>query len=185
MKQRPKWSTVVIALGVIAALGIASPVFGVSKNIKKAIKKEVSKQIAKATGPAGAPGAPGAPGAVRAYGKVSNHADAPCSPNCNVSRSSGISTATHTATGVYCVHVPGVSAVDVAAVVAVDYTATASPKGNTSAMVSNPCDGTGFEVRTERQAPIDVEDDPAPDGAESVADNAVPHDGVSFTIMVP
>jgi hypothetical protein len=62
MQRRPKWSTVTIALGVIAVLAIASPVFGVSSSIKKAIKKEVSKQIADATGPAGPPGATGATG---------------------------------------------------------------------------------------------------------------------------
>ena len=62
MKRRPKWSHVTIALGVIAALAIASPVFGggsSNKAIKKAVKKEVAKQIGKATGPQGAPGQPG------------------------------------------------------------------------------------------------------------------------------
>lgn len=47
---------------MIAALAIASPVFGggsSNKAIKKAVKKEVAKQIGKATGPQGAPGQPG------------------------------------------------------------------------------------------------------------------------------
>jgi hypothetical protein len=63
MKWRPKWSTVTIALAVIAALAIASPVLGLSNSIKKAIKKEVTKQIAKASGPAGANGTDGTNGA--------------------------------------------------------------------------------------------------------------------------
>jgi hypothetical protein len=62
MRWRAKWSHVAIALAVIAALAIASPVFGLSQNIKRAIKKEVSNQIADATGPAGPPGPPGAAG---------------------------------------------------------------------------------------------------------------------------
>ena len=47
---------------MIAALAIASPVFGggsSNKAIKKAVKKEVAKQIVKATGPQSAPGQPG------------------------------------------------------------------------------------------------------------------------------
>ena len=59
MKWRAKWSHVVIVLGLIAALAIASPAFGISKSIKKAIKREVAKQIGKATGPAGANGTNG------------------------------------------------------------------------------------------------------------------------------
>jgi hypothetical protein len=59
MRSRPSWTHVVVALGVIAALAIAAPAFGVSKSIKKAIKAEVAKQIGNATGPPGAPGANG------------------------------------------------------------------------------------------------------------------------------
>jgi hypothetical protein len=62
MKRRPKWSTVTMALAVIAALAIASPVLGLSSSIKRAIKKEVSKQVASATGPVGATGPQGIPG---------------------------------------------------------------------------------------------------------------------------
>jgi hypothetical protein len=62
MKWRPRWSTVTIALAVIAALAIASPVLGISKSIKKAIKREVARQIANATGPAGPAGSNGAQG---------------------------------------------------------------------------------------------------------------------------
>ena len=62
MNWRPKWSTVTIALAVIAALAIASPVLGVSKSIKKAVKKEVTKQVANATGPQGSQGPQGAQG---------------------------------------------------------------------------------------------------------------------------
>jgi hypothetical protein len=62
MKWRVRWSHVTIALAVIAALAIASPVFGLDKGIKKAIKKEVAKQIGKATGPPGPAGANGSDG---------------------------------------------------------------------------------------------------------------------------
>jgi hypothetical protein len=59
--RRPKWSTVVIALALIAVLAIASPALSVS--IKKLVKKEVAKQISKAQGPAGPQGPPGPAGA--------------------------------------------------------------------------------------------------------------------------
>ena len=62
MKRTPKWSQVVIALGVIAALAIAVPAFGVNKSIKKLIRKEVSRQIGKATGPPGPAGTNGTNG---------------------------------------------------------------------------------------------------------------------------
>jgi hypothetical protein len=54
---------VLLGLAVIAAVAIASPVFGLSSSLKKAIKKEVSKQLAKTSGPSGPPGAAGQPGA--------------------------------------------------------------------------------------------------------------------------
>jgi hypothetical protein len=63
MNWRPGWTQVTIALAVIAALAIASPVFGGSKGTKKAIKKEVARQIGNARGPVGPAGAPGASGA--------------------------------------------------------------------------------------------------------------------------
>ena len=52
-ERRPRGTTVVIALAVIAALAVVSPVFGLSGSIKKAIRKEVAKQIGTAKGPAG------------------------------------------------------------------------------------------------------------------------------------
>jgi hypothetical protein len=53
---------VLTCLAVIAALAIASPVFGLPSSIKKAIKKEVSKQLAGKTGPQGPQGSQGPPG---------------------------------------------------------------------------------------------------------------------------
>ena len=96
--MRAKWSHVAIALAVIAALAIASPVFGISTSIKKAIKKEVSKQVSKATGPAGPPGAngtKGADGTARAYGRVSSLGA--------LSRSKNVASVTKPDTGIYCI----------------------------------------------------------------------------------
>src|ERR1700730_3318098 len=88
MTRRPKWSHVTIALAVIAALAIASPVFGLSKNIKKAISKEVSKQLAGKSCPAGANGVNGtngtngANGTARAYALVASYTISACAPGC-------------------------------------------------------------------------------------------------------
>ncbi len=94
--KRPRWRTVVVALGLIAALAIASPVFGVS--IKKLVKKEVAKQISKAQGPAGAPGLDGT---ARAGGRVVG-SDASISPG----TAFGGLEATKSAAGGYCIRVP-------------------------------------------------------------------------------
>jgi hypothetical protein len=59
---RPRWTTVVVSLGVISALMVASNAFGISSSLKKAIKKEVAKQLAGKTGPAGANGTNGTNG---------------------------------------------------------------------------------------------------------------------------
>jgi hypothetical protein len=69
-KRGPKWSTITIALAVIAAVAVASPALGgpsLRSLVKKVVKKEVTKQISKASGPAGATGGAGAqgPGALR------------------------------------------------------------------------------------------------------------------------
>jgi hypothetical protein len=103
MKRRVRWSHVVITLGVIAALAIAAPSFGLGKSIKKAIRKEVSKQIAKATGPAGPAGANGTNGTARAYALVNGNA--PGSANTvDESHSMNITDAnvTHPFTGTWC-----------------------------------------------------------------------------------
>jgi hypothetical protein len=103
MKRRVRWSHAVITLGVIAALAIAAPSFGLGKSIKKAIRKEVSKQIAKATGPAGPAGTNGANGTARAYALVIGNA-AGSTDTVDESRSKNITDAnvTHPFTGTWC-----------------------------------------------------------------------------------
>jgi hypothetical protein len=44
MKRRPKWGTVVIALGLVAALAMVSPALG-GPSLQSLVKKEVSKQL--------------------------------------------------------------------------------------------------------------------------------------------
>jgi hypothetical protein len=61
MRSRPRWSHVVIALGVIAALTIASPVFGLGKGIKKAIRKESRSSSRRQPALPGRPAPPGRP----------------------------------------------------------------------------------------------------------------------------
>ncbi|MGZ5312221.1 MAG: hypothetical protein ACXWZK_10985 [Solirubrobacterales bacterium] len=108
MKRRPKWSHVTIALGVIAALAIASPVFGggsSNKAIKKAVKKEVAKQIGKATGPQGAPGqgAPGQPGSAVAFVFVKqNSAGATDTVDESLSKNITDANVTHPVDGFWC-----------------------------------------------------------------------------------
>jgi hypothetical protein len=173
MGWRPRWTTVVLVLGLVGALTVASPGFGIS--LRKLVKKEVAKQISHAQGPAGAngaPGAPGAPGTARAYGRVSSHSSSPCAPNCGLSISKGISNVTRSDVGDYCVHVPGIDAHNVSAVASVDWGDTASPEGNASAMVYTFCSGNGFEVQTER----------LPTSGTIAADAA---DNVGFTIVIP
>jgi hypothetical protein len=166
----------VIALAVIAALAIASPVFGLSQSLKKAIKKEVSKQVAKATGPAGPAGANGtngADGTARAYALVYAQSSVACSPNCLIARSRGISTVTHLNVGHYCVHGPGIDPTAVSPAVTVDWGATTNPEGNASAMTGEPCDSnSGFSVFTERHS-------------DTTATNAAPADDIGFTIVIP
>jgi hypothetical protein len=167
---------VVIALGVIAAIAIASPVFGLSQSLKKAIKKEVSKQIAKATGPAGPAGANGANGAngtARAYALVYAQTSVACSPNCLIARSNGVSTVTRINVGHYCIHAPGIDPLAVSVAVTVDWGGTANPEGNASAMTGEPCDSnSGFSVFTERHS-------------DTSATNAAPADDIAFTIVIP
>ena len=166
---------VVIGLAVIAALAIASPGFGLS--ISKMIKKEVAKQIAKAQGPAGANGlngtngTNGAAGTARAYGEVNSNAGVPCSPDCGLSRSKGITNVTHIGTGSYCVHAPGIDGNSVSAVADPAYGPTNSPEGNANALTFTNCSGAGFQVQTTRINP-----------ATAIAGAA---DDVGFTIVIP
>jgi len=186
MTWRPKWGHVVIALAVIAALAIASPVFGLDKSIKKAIKKEVAKQIGKATGPAGANGTNGT---ARAYARVLPPAAVPCvldgGSGCHHDHDRGAAAVTHTGSGSYCVTAPGISPVAVPAVVSVDISTTPA-SGNTSAIVDteSSCVGDGFRVFTDRHPSTAVRN-AADNGSINVAGNAVAADDVGFTIVIP
>jgi hypothetical protein len=181
MKWRAKWSHVVIVLGLIAALAIASPAFGISKSIKKAIKREVAKQIGKATGPAGVNGtngANGASGTARAYARVLPPDVVPCvldpGSGCHFDHDKGVTTVTHTGSGAYCVAAPGISP-------------DATPaSGNASAIVDTEslCTGNAFQVNTQRQPSTAVRN-AADNGSINVAGNAVAADDVGFTIVIP
>jgi hypothetical protein len=190
MRRRPRWSHVVISLGVIAALAIAMPAFGVSISIKKAIKKEVAKQISSAKGPAGSNGTNGTnglDGTARAYAKVPANDAIPCSPGCMVQFAKGVSGVTHPSLGIYCVTAPGVDPAAVAPAVTVEWGSTASPEGNASAMVRTShtdCPGA-FEVITDRQPSTTVCTSGACGSTASVAGDASTADDVGFTIVIP
>jgi hypothetical protein len=139
MKSRPRWSHVTIALGVIAALAIASPVFGLSKSIKKAINKEVAKQISKATGPAGANGT------ARAYGQVS--------PGGVVTRSKNVIGNATGPTGIYCLKLAaGIDPSTTGLVATPDYNTDSTSPPDATAHVefnsdSSDCPGGTIEVK--------------------------------------
>jgi hypothetical protein len=182
MRRRPKWSHVVISLGVIAAIAIAAPASGISSSIKKAIRKEVAKQISKATGPRGPAGAngtngaDGAAGTARAYARVFSHVSTACTlgtgDQCTFNRAKGITAVHRTGVGQYCVIAPGIDSNQVAAVTSVDWTSTNGPEGNGSALYNGTCMTTGFSVRTERHSDLN-------------GTNAVEADDVGFTIIIP
>jgi hypothetical protein len=168
MMGRVRWSHVTIALAVIAALAIASPVFGVS--IKKLVKKEVSKQISKATGPAGPQGTAGT---ARAYALVSA-STAPTAANAFFRK--GINTpVAHPSAGIYCVAAPGLDPTTTPAVVSAETAGTSSPEGNTTAQPfvgAAGCPADTFPVATFR----------IPSGTPV---NATLSDSVAFTIVIP
>lgn len=193
-RRGPSWLQLGVAMALTLTLAVVSPALG-GPSLKSLVKSEVTRQIdnldvatvakKKAKrGPAGpqgpqgpqgtqgAPGANGADGTGRAYGLVVSQASSACSTNCLVLYSKGISTVTHTGIGEYCVHVPGVSATQEAAVVSVAHGPTADPEGNASVSTNVTCDGTGFDVVTERIPNT---------GAASAAEA----DNVGFTIVVP
>ena len=172
MRRRPRWSHVVIALALIAALAIAVPAFGIDKSLKKAIKQEVAKQLAGKTGPAGKDGAKGLDGTARAYAMVGVNCPA---NNCAFNRSKGVTSVTRQQTGEYCVTVPGISSANTPAFTSVNWSSTAGPEGNATAMFSADINATGcsapaFSVITERSS--------------SVAD-ASPANDVAFVILIP
>jgi hypothetical protein len=186
-RRGPSWLQLGVAMALTLTLAVVSPALG-GPSLRSMVKSEVASQIhsldaaiakkkkvkrgpAGPQGPQGPPGATGADGTARAYGLVSPHGNTACSPNCILIYSKGISTVTHVSTGQYCVHVPGVSALQVAAVVSVAFGPTAGPEGNASAQTNVSCDGTGFLVMTERINPANA--------TAALADN------VGFTINVP
>src|SRR5262249_27326820 len=149
------------------------------------ITKEVAKQIANATGPAGAPGSPGSPGApgspgtngtARAYVKVIPHASFPCTAGvggneCQTAFSKGVSRVTRFSTGGYCVTAPGIDSASVAAAVTVEWGTSGDPEGNASAMTRTSaanCGAGEFEVHTERQPNIAVDEGGGVDNATAV-----------------
>jgi hypothetical protein len=204
MTGRVSWSRVTMAVAVIAAVAIAAPALGgqsattavtVSKSkLKKLIAKEVAKQIPKATGPpgpAGANGVNGLDGTARAYARVISHTGSPCTggasgQECDFDRSKGVASVTRQGMGSYCVTAPGISSASVAAAVTIDSSTTDSPPGNAGAMADavTGCPGGGFEVRTTRQ-PVTSVRNAADNGSIDVAGNAIPSDGVGFTIVIP
>jgi hypothetical protein len=63
MGSRPRWSSVILGLAVIATIGLTATALGLSHSVKKAISKEVTKQIDAIDLPAGPQGAKGDQGA--------------------------------------------------------------------------------------------------------------------------
>ena len=90
-------------------------------------------------------------------------------------------------TGQYCVIAPGIDSASTPAAVTVDWSATANPEGNASAMsreVACGAQGDGFEVYTERR-PNAAVDQGGMVGGAIVAGQAVLADDVGFTIVIP
>jgi hypothetical protein len=181
----PSWLQLGVVMALTLTLAVVSPAIG-GPSLRSLVKQEVAKQVASASkakgkrgprgpqGPAGANGANGAngaPGTARAYGLVTSHSLAACSPNCELSHASGISNVTRTGVGLYCVFVPGVDAHNVSAVADAAFGPTNSPEGNGTAQTSTHCSDTpAFEVKTFRKT----------GGADAVS-----ADDVGFTIIVP
>jgi hypothetical protein len=188
-RRGPTWLQLGVAMALTLTLAVVSPALG-GPSLRSMVRSEVARQIdnldaattakkkkkskrgpAGPQGPQGAPGANGADGTARAYGQVTPQAVVTCAPNCLVLFEKGIGTVTHIATGEYCVHVPGVSAGQVAAVVSVAFGPTAAPEGNASAQTNVTCDITGFLVETQRISTANA--------------TAAPADNVGFTINIP
>ena len=192
MMGRVRTSHVAIALGLVAALAIASPAIG-GPSLKQLVKKEVSKQISKATGPQGPAGANGTngtnglDGTARAYADVASDQSAACSPECSFARSKGITSVTHPGTGIYCVTAPGISPTSVSAVASGEWGITSGPEGNTVVMTrasAASCPAGNFEVVTERHQNVTVNAGAGTNNATAVGPAAVA-DNVAFTIVIP
>jgi hypothetical protein len=186
-RRGPSWLQLCLAMALTLTLAVVSPALG-GPSLRSIVRSEVARQIdnldvatvakkkgkrgpAGPQGPQGAPGAKGADGTARAYGLVYGEGAHTCTPSCLVVLSKGIGTVTRIGTGDYCAQVPGVDANAVSAAADVSWGGTTDPEGNASAMTYAACDGTGFEVRTERINPAT--------GSSAASDT------VSFTIVVP
>jgi hypothetical protein len=171
---------VLSALAVVGVLAVVSPALG-GPSLRKLVKKEVAKQLAGKTGPAGANGingangTPGANGTARAYAEILPRGSGGCNgvmtppQPCSFDRDKGISSVTYLATGEYCVVAAGINSADVTPAVSVDFSETNNPEGNASVQNNTQCNGTGFDVRTER----------------ITSGTAAPDDNVGFDIVIP
>jgi hypothetical protein len=165
------------ALGVLAALAIASPALG-GPSLKKLVKKEVAKQLAGKTGPqgpAGASGVNGTNGTARAFAYVDrfNCPDPGYPDDCApLGPVKGVSSVTAVSAGVYCAIVPGLSPTTAPAIASVDQ--AQSFPGNASNVVlvngldSGVCTAGQYEFKTF---------DPPADPAANV--------DTSFTFVIP
>jgi hypothetical protein len=119
-------------------------------------------------GPAGVAGAPGPAGTARAFGRVS-----PGSPPSLSAVSKGFTGVIMSGTGVYCLSLPGFDASTSLIFTTVDWTRTANPEGNATALARpEVCPASHpVGVMTERINPAN--------GAAAGADD------VAFNVMVP
>jgi hypothetical protein len=176
LKTHPRAALAVAAIAAIATALVVAPALG-GPSLKSLVKKEVSKQIAKATGPQGPAGANGTNGTngvngtARAYATVTPDGTTNCNPNCQISKSKGVTNVTNIGSGDYCVFAPGIDAASVSAVAAVNWNLTTNPEGNASANPQAACAGGGFGVQTDRI--------PSAGGPAASADD------VGFNIIIP
>jgi hypothetical protein len=198
MSKRLRGKNIVVALGVIAALAIVTPAFGISSSIKKAIKKEVSKQISNATGPAGQPGLPGTnglDGTARAYAELDPATCTGTPGTCSIARSKGVSSITRlNLDGYYCVTASGIDAANVSPAVTVDLDKTTGSFVGLFAVYDGTCDGTSpgagskFLVVTRRQDSTTVcktVSGGTCTATANVAGVAQDVNDVGFTIVIP
>jgi hypothetical protein len=174
---------VAVALGVIAALAIAAPVFGLSGSIKKAIKKEVTKQVAKVKVPAGPAGATGANGAAglngtaRAYARVGNPCNlGPGMTDCPFDHAKGVTRVVSPQAGRFCVFAPGINIDSTVAVVSFERTASAGFPVMSVEPDSPDCGGAGPDVFQ-----VEAQEASSPGGVLTLS----PATLVAFTIAIP
>jgi hypothetical protein len=125
--------------------------------------------------------------AARAYARVSGNFACTGTPGtCNPDQSKGISSVTREGIGRYCVIAPGINAHLTPAAVTVDFSSTAGPAGNASAMTQEgaDCGPEGFGVKTEFQRMVSV-DSGGGTNNRTVSAPADANDNVGFTIVIP